>query len=252
MNNNANAVELAKTMEESENILTGASDLLYDALDEDIMDFNLGAETHVDVSRIPATVVDIPTLVAHLRDVRARLSNRPAGVKNEDFEVAKQGLLKQYKMYACAMSAMHRWSLREASDDWTGTPKNLVSRIIDWGKDNPEPNLGGDGKKMWTNTFTGNEARLKAVMFHILALIHAAQAGPQVPRNPRQGVVIRNRPPDARNQGAAAGNDRPVARVRAAAARFQEEEDDDGQVRAEDLADAFNDEDEAAGMLNAD
>lgn len=167
------AVNMAKMVEAFPNEAVDLSAILLGSLEGIVGDFNIGCETHVDVARIPATVVSIATLSAHLKETKAKLAARPSNVKNVDFEIAKAGLLKQYKMYACALSAMVRWSRRETASEFVGTSKALVNRIIEWGKENPEPTLGSDGKKMWTGTFSGNEARLKSVMCHILALVYA-------------------------------------------------------------------------------
>lgn len=136
-----------------------------------IDDFNLSSDPFADVSRLPKSVNSYKTLIAHLKNLKVQISKKPQDIANKDFELAKSGMLKQYKLFACALSAMKRWSGRDSSKEISGTRKAHARRIVEWAKDNVEDTMSSNGKTMWKAAFSQNSDRMVSIVMLIIALI---------------------------------------------------------------------------------
>jgi len=129
-------------------------------------EFPLAPDEFVDVGRLPPAVVDLATLFAHLRSIKQKLAAKSSEVKTVDWEVAKSGELRLYKLYICALHALH--SFLGTAYDATLTPNDFALAAIAFAQTNPPADLAEKGTKLWQKTFDGTSSRCLAVMKSLL------------------------------------------------------------------------------------
>jgi len=129
-------------------------------------EFPLAPDEFVDVGRLPPAVVDLATLFAHLRAIKQKLAAKSSEVKTVDWEVAKSGELRLYKLYVCALHALHAYLGTQY--DGTLTPNDFALAAIAFAQANPPADLAEKGTKLWQKTFDGTSPRCAAVMKSLL------------------------------------------------------------------------------------
>lgn len=69
-------------------------------------DFIIAPDELVDVKRLPTAVVDLDTFLAHMTSIKAKLNARDEKIKMSEWDVAKSGQLKMYKLSICCIHAL--------------------------------------------------------------------------------------------------------------------------------------------------
>lgn len=131
-----------------------------------VIDFPLAPDEYIDVGRLPATVVNLQTLISYLKSIQTKLATRDPKVKVEEWEVAKTGQLKLYKLYVCAIHAMHSYAY--GSPDYKVTPAVFCNAVAAWARNKPPAGLGKNGSTLWNKTFTDVSGRVLAVLQSLL------------------------------------------------------------------------------------
>lgn len=125
-------------------------------------DFALGPDEFVDVLRLPKSVISLPTLMDHLLSIKAQLGSRDNKISTEDWDVAKRGDLRLYKMFACAIHALNDYL--QTSPDFGLSIMNFAEQAVAYGRVHPPPGLAKGGLKMWTSNFEAPCPRLISCM----------------------------------------------------------------------------------------
>jgi hypothetical protein len=142
-------------------------------------EFQLAPDDHIDVGRLPTSVVSLTTLFAYLRSIQSKLSARDPKVKTEDWDVAKSGELRLYKLYVCAIHALH--SYLSDSPDHTVNCSRFVEAVQTHARINPPKALSKNGSTLWAKTFDGTSPRTLSV---ITSLIYFCSRASGRGRNP--------------------------------------------------------------------
>lgn len=162
------ALDLVRALLEEEGDYEGDLATLSESLEEFDVDFNLGPDAFADVKRMPATVRTIDDLMDYLMVLKGRISQRPSLVPTADWDVAKSGDLKLYKMYVCCGMALKRFLTANAG--FVGTPSDIANAVIRSSTNTRELNLSDSGMKLWTAVFGNGSIRAKSVILHYLSL----------------------------------------------------------------------------------
>jgi hypothetical protein len=131
-------------------------------LDAARVEFNIGADDMADIKRFPSTVVDLPTLVSHLRALKAELENPKP-------DTVSSGKKKSYKMIVLALHALGSWVTSSVDADWNLSAPDLAKAVVRRAATREPPGLSSAAAILWTKTFAGDSPRLHALM---LLLIH--------------------------------------------------------------------------------
>lgn len=128
--------------------------------------FNLAPDVLVDIKRLPISVQTLDNLFDYLETIQERLANRNPSVKTEDWDVAKSGQLRQYKLYVCAIHALSGFLNDKSAtcDDSTKLPE----AIMDHARTHPVGGLSTHGKTMWGKTFEDGQHRTLMVISSLL------------------------------------------------------------------------------------
>lgn len=146
-------------------------------------EFQLAPDDHIDVGRLPTSVVSLATLFAYLRSIQSKLSARDPKVKTEDWDVAKSGELRQYKLYVCAIHALH--SYLSDSPDHTVSCSRFVEAVQAHARINPPKALSKNGSTLWAKTFDGTSPRTLSVITSLIYFCSRASGrGRNVPPPP--------------------------------------------------------------------
>lgn len=113
--------------------------------------FELAPDPYIETVRLPIGVVDLQSLVAFLKTIKEKLSKRDNNVKTADWEVAKTGELRLYKLFVCCIHALS--SYIGASPAWDVPMQDFVKAAVSFGRANSPADLTSSGKTMWTKTF---------------------------------------------------------------------------------------------------
>lgn len=132
------------------------------ALKTATVEFALAPDEFIDIGRLPSTVFDLQTLLGYLKVVKNKLLARDTKVKTGDWEVAKSGELKLYKLYVCAIHAMSSYASSGANYDQT--PSEFCKSIAAHARSHPPDGLGKNGSTLWEKTFGNVEPRVLAVL----------------------------------------------------------------------------------------
>lgn len=131
---------------------------LYDAKEE----FALAPDEYIDVGRLPPVVVGLDSLITYLRSVKAKLSARDNKVKTEDWEVAKSGELKLYKLFTCCIHGLHYYI--SSSPDESISLTDYTKAVISAALAHAPSGLSASGTTLWQKTFDQTYPRTQAVM----------------------------------------------------------------------------------------
>jgi hypothetical protein len=120
-------------------------------------DFNLGPDASIDITRLPTNVVDLESLIAFLRSVKDMLAKRDNKTKTEDWDVAKQGTLKQYKVFVCCIhTLLHYLGTNPVFDTTISQFAEAAVAVAPAAK---PLTMSSGGQKMWDNTIGVNFPR---------------------------------------------------------------------------------------------
>jgi hypothetical protein len=144
---------------------TFSADVL-DALREATEKFLLAPDEFVDVGRLPASVTNLSTLFQYLTSIQQKLSTRDNKVKNEDWEVAKSGELRLYKLYVCAIHALYAFI--NAGYDSNANASIFAEALVTFARSNTPPGLAENGATLWKKAFEGSQPRTLAVVKSLL------------------------------------------------------------------------------------
>lgn len=154
--------------------------LLQDAKDE----FVLAPDLYVDVARLPPGVTTLPLLISHLRAIKEKMKSRPNGIKTADWDVAKSGELRQYKLYVCCIHSLCDYV--SGSPDYSMSVAPFVANSLVHAKGNVPTGLSKGGKELWENTFGPDGTRTVAVMTSLVFFcLQPVVAAPEVPSAPK-------------------------------------------------------------------
>jgi hypothetical protein len=151
-------------------------------LEDAAEEFSLAPDEWIDVKRLPAGVVDLPSLINHLRAIQNQLGSRPSDVKTADWDVAKSGSLRLYKLAVCCITGLV--SYIDASPIWNVSIKVFVAACMMHAKANAPGNLAAKGKTLWTKTFEDGSPRTVSVMTALVFLCHGSSTGVGAPPAP--------------------------------------------------------------------
>lgn len=129
-------------------------------------EFMLAPDEYIDVGRLPSNIISLDTLFNYLRAIQLKLANRDNKVKNEDWDVAKSGELKLYKLYVCAIHALSAY-LKD-TPNFTVSTSDFAGAVVSHARSHPPPNLAKNGATLWTKTFDVGQSRTVAVMVSLL------------------------------------------------------------------------------------
>jgi len=129
-------------------------------------EFMLATDEYIDVGRLPNNVISLDTLFNYLRAIQQKLANRDNKVKNEDWDVAKSGELKLYKLYVCAIHALSAY-LKD-TPDFTVPVSVFATAVVSHARTHVPPNLAKNGATLWGKTFDVGQARTMVVMVSLL------------------------------------------------------------------------------------
>jgi hypothetical protein len=133
-------------------------DSLADAAEE----FALAPDEFVDVMRLPPGVTNLAGLFSYLRTIQQKLSKRDNKVKNEDWEVAKTGELRLYKLFVCCIHGLAYYVM--GTPDYSVNISAFASAVIIHSRTTQPVGLAQKGKTLWEKTFSDAQPRTHAVM----------------------------------------------------------------------------------------
>lgn len=125
--------------------------------------FELAPDEYIDTGRLPSSVTSLSTLVDYLKTIKEKLAKRDNAVENKDWNVAKSGQLRLYKLFVCNIHALSDY----ASDDSANfqvAAGVLAVAACGFGKANPPVGLSAKGKTMWDKTYGDSQPRTIATM----------------------------------------------------------------------------------------
>jgi hypothetical protein len=160
------------------------------ALAEAVLQFNLAPDLFVDVGRLPTSVTNIATLVAHLEDIKLKLAKKDNKTKNDEWDVAQSGELRLYKLYVCCIHALSNYLVATAVLDTNVTPNVFATTVCTHARTNVPGELAGKAKILWEKTFATEAGRTVKVMVSLVyfcratATAGASSAGPKPPAPP--------------------------------------------------------------------
>jgi hypothetical protein len=160
---------------------------VYEKLRKASEDFSLAPDEFVDVNRLPPGVNDLDSLFNHLRSIKVKLQNRDQKTKNADWDVAKDGSLRQYKLFACALNALHDYV--GGSPNYNVNLTAFVDAACLHARSNAPSDLAKNGKILWEKTFEAGTPRTVAVMKTIVYFCQketADDASKAVPPTPAE------------------------------------------------------------------
>jgi hypothetical protein len=139
-------------------------------LDQAVLQFNLAPDLFVDVGRLPASVQNLPALITYLKEIQAKLSKKDNKTKTDEWEVAKSGELRLYKLYVCCLHALREWGKTSPSWPKTTNAAGVATLVCTHARTTVPSTLGGKAKILWEKTFASEAGRTVKVMISILYL----------------------------------------------------------------------------------
>jgi hypothetical protein len=154
------------------------SKAVLEALRNGKSEFNIAPDEAIDVKRLPKTVVDLPSLLTYIKDIRSEISAEEPGADKAKSAVATSGKLKVYKLAICTIFALSTYL-----DDVEWKPqtvKDLCKNVMMHAKENAPAGMSDGGKKMWSAIYDKPEASPRNVMFTraVIYLCRDKKTGP--------------------------------------------------------------------------
>lgn len=157
------------------------------ALADAVLKFNLAPDLFVDVARLPSNVTNLTTLITYLGTIQEKLAAKDNKVKNEEWEVAKSGELRLYKLYVCCIHGLNGYINQSGAN----APSFAVSAAVfaagacTYARTHVPDDFGEGAGKLWEKTFATSAKRTVKVMVSLIYLISqepaAATTGGQPP-----------------------------------------------------------------------
>lgn len=160
---------------------------IHTILQNAVLKFNLAPDLYVDVGRLPATVDTLTALVDYLGEIGEKLSKKDNKTKNEEWETAKSGELRLYKLYVCCIHALYAFLGNSEPKDSDETPGLLSQKVCAYARTNVPGDLGGNAKKLWEKTFASESSRTVKVMLSLIYLCSHTAAPATTPAPPTTG-----------------------------------------------------------------
>jgi hypothetical protein len=151
--------------------LTGASE-----------EFPLAPDEFVDVGRLPPGVTTFATLIDYLRSIKSKLTNRDNSVENKDWDVAKSGELRLYKLFVCVIHALD--SYINGTPDYNVNIIAFSNAVIMHGRATKPDGLAKKGAILWEKTFASDQPRTVAVTRTVIYLCMRQTRAPPPPPAP--------------------------------------------------------------------
>lgn len=124
-------------------------------------EFVMAPDPYVDVSRLPPGVSDLDTLFIELRNTQRAITENKVAAE-------KEGKVRSYKLYVCAIHAIA--SYVGGNPRPTGTYNEVAMATMRHAADNAPPGMSSGGRTLWEKTFTTDSARTKAVVISVYFL----------------------------------------------------------------------------------
>lgn len=149
-------------------------------------EFELAPDIWIDVKRLPVSVVNLTSLVDHLRTIRDEL-------KNPTDDTKESGRLKLYKLFVCCIHAYHGYI--SSGQRFGADVSDLVMQIFVFAPINPPSGLSAKGLTLWRATFDPSNSRGKSCLATLIMFSQAgvSAAGPSPPDDSGSGD---DSPPD--------------------------------------------------------
>jgi hypothetical protein len=125
--------------------------------------FELAPDAFIDTARLPSSVVGLSTLVQYLKTIKDKLEKRDNATANKDWDVAKSGELRLYKLFACNIHALSDY-ITKGKPNYNLAPILFSDAARMYGKANPPDGLSLKGKTMWEKTYGDGQPRTAASM----------------------------------------------------------------------------------------
>jgi hypothetical protein len=139
-------------------------------LESAALKFNLAPDLYVDVGRLPASVTDFPALVTFLGEIQDKLAKKDNSVKNEEWETAKSGELRLYKLYVCCIHALSTYAGQATAPPTNVPASTYATAACTHARTNVPGTLAGKAKILWEKTFASEAGRTVKVMVSLLYL----------------------------------------------------------------------------------
>lgn len=131
--------------------------------------FELAPDPFIDTARLPTSVTSLFTLVDYLQTIKSKLEKRDNVVDNKDWDVAKSGELRLYKLFVCNIHALSSF-IEDGNPDYTVNTNLFAQAACLHGKANPPVGLSTKGNTMWTKTYEDTQIRTVATMKTLIYL----------------------------------------------------------------------------------
>jgi hypothetical protein len=155
--------------------------------------FELAPDAFIDTARLPSSVVSLSTLVQYLKTIKDKLEKRDNATANKDWDVAKSGELRLYKLFACNIHALSDY-ITKGKPDFSLAPILFADAARMYGKANPPDGLSLKGRTMWEKTYGDGQPRTAASMKTLVYLCKFESGTPT--DRPTPSPVTDNTSPD--------------------------------------------------------
>jgi len=168
MNTNQNLVNQVLTYRSSTNTVGTLSTAVVDAVRNAVTKFPLAPDDSADVKRLPTTVTSFTSLVAHLEGIQNKIKSRDNKVKTEDWDVAKSGELKLYKLSVCCIHALSTYLA--GNPNYSLTPVGFKDACFTSARANAPESMSQKATTLWNKTFEVGNPRVALLMIAIILL----------------------------------------------------------------------------------
>jgi hypothetical protein len=127
-------------------------------------EFALAPDEFIDVGRLPPAVQTLDALIDHLKTIKVKLLGRDAEVLNKNWDVAKEGSLRLYKLFACCIAALQIYVSQTPYPSTVVTMGVFAENCCAHARIDKPPGLANKGAKLWEKTFEQGTSRTLAVM----------------------------------------------------------------------------------------
>jgi hypothetical protein len=146
-----------------------------DAVRNAVAKFPLAPDESADVKRLPTTVTSFTSLVTHLEAIQNKIKSRDNKVKTEDWDVAKSGDLKLYKLTVCCIHALSTYL--SGTPNYTLTPAGFKDACLTSARANAPEGMSQKATTLWNKTFEVGNPRVAVLMIVIILLCSTESQG---------------------------------------------------------------------------
>lgn len=193
----SNIAAMAKAASERSGALGVFGPQIADMLRDAAAEFALAPDDWQDVKRLPDGVTNLSSLIDHLRNLKDQLSKKDPKQKMEDFDMTKKGLVRQYKVFCCAIHAVSGYL--QGNPDYAVSASVFAAAVITRARGNEPTGMAEAGKTMWSKTFEPTNARTLSVVKTVIYLCgrepaDGGDSGEPGGPDPLDEVLNENRP----------------------------------------------------------